>query len=67
MTGWVSVVLEPMTMKALQISISAMLLDMALEPMASCRPCHAARVAQPRAVVDVVGANHRARMSFWKT
>ena len=38
MTGWVSAVLLPMTMKHSRCSISAMELLIALEPMASCRP-----------------------------
>jgi len=38
MTGWVSVVFDPVTMKVSRFSISAMELLMALEPMASCSP-----------------------------
>jgi hypothetical protein len=66
MTGWVSVVLLPVTMKASRFSISAMELDMALLPMESCRP-----VTEPawqrRAQWSMLLVSSRARMSFWKT
>jgi hypothetical protein len=66
MTGWVSVVLLPVTMNASRFSISAMELDMALEPMESCRP-----VTEPawhrRAQWSMLLVSNRARMSFWKT
>ena len=38
MTGCVSGVLEPITMKHSRSDISAMALLMAVEPMASCKP-----------------------------
>ena len=66
MTGCVSVVLLPVTMKVSRSSISAMLLLMALEPMASCRPV-TLPAWQRRAQWSILLVPSTARTHFWKT
>ena len=64
-TGWVSVVFEPVTINVSRFSISAMELLIALEPIANCRP-----VTLPawhrREQWSTLFVLNRARTIFWK-